>query len=255
MSMVLQCAGNGRRFFEHESEGPDWGIGAVGCVNWTGVSMKRVVAALGGIDRQARYATATGGEPLNPLLDKIFSMRVERSIPLRHGGPLRLIVPGYFGVNQIKYLRTLAFTSDQSDADIMRNQYRYRPVGEAAEPTQQTTWAMSAKSWIWPVGTSALHRSTTLRGVAFGGLEPIAQVEITWDDGSHWRQVAFSDTDMGPYAWRHFEFQLDLAPGMYRVASRATDTAGRQQAEWRTPNAGGYGNASWRDHAVQVSVI
>lgn len=275
VTMVLQCAGNGRRFFDHQPEGPNWGIGAVGCVHWTGVPVKRVLDTLGGVDGNALYATATGGEPLNPLLDKLFSMRVERSIPLekalddcllawhmngapislRHGGPLRLIVPGYFGVNQIKYLRKLAFTQEQSDADVMQMQYRYRPVGEAPAPTQPTTWAMSAKSCIWPVNTSPLRRSTMLHGVAFGGLDPVKSVEVTWDNGGSWHPVRFSGPDMGRYAWRQFEFPLNLPSGDYRVASRATDTAGRRQPEWRTQNAGGYGNASWQDHAVQVEVV
>lgn len=212
---------------------------------------------------------------LSPLLDKIFSMRVERSIPLekalddcllawhmngapiplRHGGPLRLIVPGYFGVNQIKYLSKLAFTEEQSDANIMLNEYRYRPLGTSPAPSQPTTWAMSVKSLIWPVNTSPLRRSATLRGVAFGGLEPVERVEVTWDEGKTWRRLEFSGPEMGRYAWRTFEFRLDLAPGIYQVASRATDAAGRQQAEWRTPNAGGYGNTSWRDHAIQVEVV
>lgn len=73
--------------------------------------------------------------------------------------------------------------------------------------------------------------------------------------GQERQPVAMSGNDRGRYAWRTFEFSLDLARGNYQVASRATDAAGRQQAEWRTPHAGGYGNTRWRDHAIQVEVL
>lgn len=275
LTMVLQCAGNGRRFFDHAPGGPRWGIGAVGCVTWTGVPLGRLVAALGGVDGRARYATATGGEPLNPLLDRLLSMRVERSVPLGkalddcllawdmngapiplvHGGPLRLIVPGYYGINQIKYLRKVSFTDTESDANVMRRLYRYQPLGVAPASTQPTTWAMGPKSWIWPPRHGALPRPASLRGVAFGGLDALERVEITVDDGRSWRAVPFTGPDMGRYAWRAFELRLDLPRGTYRVASRATDVAGRRQPRRRTPNAGGYGNASWRDHAVRVGLV
>lgn len=275
LTMVLQCAGNGRRFFDHRPRGPGWGIGAVGCVTWTGVPLRRLVAALGGVGRGARYATATGGEPLNPFLDRLVSMRVERSIPLEkvlddcllawtmndvpiplvHGGPLRLIVPGYFGINQIKYLRKLSFTDKESDSSVMRRLYRYRPLGAGPAPTQPTTWAMGPKSWIWPPRDVAQPRSASLRGVAFGGLDALERVEITVDEGRSWRAVPVTGPDLGRYAWRAFEFRLDLPRGAYRVASRAIDIAGRRQPRRRTPNAGGYGNASWSDHAVRVELV
>lgn len=274
VTMVLQCTGNGRRFFAHRSDGPDWGIGAVGCVTWTGVPLRRVAAAAGGVEALARYATATGGEAVNPLADALFSMRVERSIPLDkalddcllalemngapiplvHGGPLRLVVPGYFGINQVKYLKVLAFGARQSDADMMRHEYRYRPVGVAGAVTQPTAWAMGVKSIVWPAAPSRVRRGAVLHGVAFGGLEPVERVEISWNGGADWRAARFTGPDLGRYAWRCFDVPVDVPPGTHTVASRAVDAAGRCQPERRTPNAGGYGNASWRDHAVRIEV-
>ncbi len=274
VTMVLQCAGNGRQFFKRNIDGPEWGIGAAGCVTWTGVPVNRVVAMLGGPIHQARFATATGGERVDELLDDLFSMRVERSIPLTkalddcllawhmngapiplaNGGPLRLIAPGYFGVNQIKYVRKLVLTVEQSDADIMQKQYRYKPVGAESKPTQKTAWSMPLKSWIWPPD-APIHADSQLHGVAFGGLEPLARVEISVDDGKNWNPVQFSGPDMGRYAWRLFSFRPDLPPGNWRVSCRAMDTTGQYQAQWRNSNDGGYGNTSWRDHAANVTVV
>lgn len=273
-AMVLQCAGNGRRFFHHEPDGPDWGIGAAGCVVWTGVPVHRVVESLGGLRGRVRYATATGGEPVNALLDDIFSMRVERSIPIAkamqdcllawelngrpiprvHGGPLRLIVPGYFGVNQIKYVRTLAFTGTQSDADIMQKDYRYAPTGESGSNRYPTTWEMPVKSWIWPVSRSPAATGTRLHGVAFGGSQPVVHVEISVDDGRSWKPASIETSALGPYAWRRFSFPLEMPRGNYRVACRARDENGNRQPEWHSDNAGGYANNGWRDMAIMVSI-
>ena len=130
VAMVLQCSGNGRGFFPNKPSGTPWKVGAAGCVVWSGVPVRAVVDALGGMAEGMRYMTGTGGEKLPEGLDPK-TIIVERSVPakamadallawemngasisLAHGGPLRLIVPGYTGVNNIKYIKRLAFTAE-----------------------------------------------------------------------------------------------------------------------------------------------
>lgn len=130
VAMVLQCSGNGRGFFPSKPSGTPWNVGAAGCVVWSGVPVRAVVEALGGMAEGMRYMTGTGGEKLPEGLDPK-TIIVERSVPakamadallawkmngapisLAHGGPLRLIVPGYTGVNNIKYIKRLAFTAE-----------------------------------------------------------------------------------------------------------------------------------------------
>ena len=134
--MVLQCSGNGRGLFPNKPSGTAWKVGAAGCVVWSGVPVRTVIEALGGKLDGTSYMTSTGGEKIPEGLDPK-SVMVERSvpaaamtdallawelngvpIPLAHGGPLRLIVPGYAGVNNIKYIKRLAFTAEQTDAAI-----------------------------------------------------------------------------------------------------------------------------------------
>ena len=166
VATVLQCSGNGRGFFPSKPSGTPWQVGAAGCVVWSGVPLRNVVAALGGLADGAAYLTGTGGEKLPEGVDPL-SVLVERSVPVKalddallawemngeplslaHGGPLRLVVPGYQGVNNIKYVKRVAFGSAQSQARIMSHGYRMSPPGSKASPDQPSVWEMGVKSWI-----------------------------------------------------------------------------------------------------------
>ncbi|WP_150120853.1 molybdopterin-dependent oxidoreductase, partial [Sulfitobacter sp. HI0040] len=69
-------------------------------------------------------------------------------LPLAHGGPLRLVIPGYYGVNNVKYLKRLALTEGESPNKIQQTSYRVRPVGVKGDPSQPSMYEMSVKSWI-----------------------------------------------------------------------------------------------------------
>jgi DMSO/TMAO reductase YedYZ molybdopterin-dependent catalytic subunit len=179
-----------------------------------------------------------------------------KPIPLAHGGPLRLIVPGYYGVNNVKYLRRLAFTEEQSPAAIQASSYRVRPIGVSGAPTQPSMWELDVKSFIThPAGGAQPLRAGTTQvyGVAFafGGVK---SVEVSLDGGRSWRAAEFFGTDLGPHAWRHFMVPVRLEAGSYVFASRATSAKGETQPELRVENERGYGHNGWRDHAVSFTV-
>ena len=198
VAMVLQCSGNGRGFFPSKPSGTPWTVGAAGCVVWSGVPVRDVVEALGGLDGLRPYMTGTGGEKLPEGIDPK-SVIVERSVPvaamadamlawemngapisLAHGGPLRLIVPGYTGVNNIKYIKQLAFTNTESDARIMSHGYRVTPPGAKADPSQPSVQEMTVKSWInSPSGEGSVPAAglMQIQGVAFGGMNAVKKVE------------------------------------------------------------------------------
>jgi sulfite dehydrogenase len=275
VAMVLQCSGNGRGYFPSKPSGTPWGVGAAGCVLWSGVPLRNVAAALGGVADGMRFVTGTGGEKLPEGLDPK-SVLVERSvpigamgdallawemngapIPLAHGGPLRLIVPGYTGVNNIKYVKRLAFTAVESDARIMSHGYRLTPPGGKGDPSQPSVQEMTVKSWINGPGSEAgpLKAGTVqITGVAFGGLHAVKGVEVSTDGGASWAAARFVGPDLGKYAWRAFVLEARLGAGAYTLVSRATDAAGTVQPRERTENAGGYNNTSWLDHALTVVV-
>jgi DMSO/TMAO reductase YedYZ molybdopterin-dependent catalytic subunit len=273
VTMVLQCSGNGRGLFPSKPSGTGWQVGAAGCVVWSGVPVRAVAEALGGMADGMAYMTGTGGEKLPAGVDPK-SVMVERSvpiaasadallawemngapIPLAHGGPLRLIVPGYAGVNNIKYIKRLAFSTAQSDATIQKTGYRISPPGQKGDPSQPSIWEMNVKSWInspAPETGSVAAGMVQIKGVAFGGINAVKAVDVSIDDGRTWRRARFVGPDMGRYAWRQFVLPVKLEPGTYTIACVATDADGKRQPEERLENTGGYNNNSWRDHALKI---
>ena len=250
LTMVLQCSGNGRGFFPTKPSGTPWTVGAAGCVVWSGVPVRDVVQALGGVADGMVYMTGTGGEEIPAGIDAK-SVMVERSVPLAamqdallawemngepislaHGGPLRLSVPGYTGVNSIKYIKQLAFTTKESDAKIMSHGYRISPPGAKGDPSQPSVQEMSVKSWInspLPEDGQLTAGVAQIHGVAFGGVNAVKGVEVSIDGGKTWKTAKLIGPDMGKYAWRQFVLQADLPKGTHQLASRATDEKGNAQ--------------------------
>lgn len=276
LTMVLQCSGNGRAYFPHKPSGTQWTVGAAGCVTWGGVPLKQVAAALGGVNDGMHFITGTGGESIPAGVDPK-SVIVERSVPLKvledamlawelngnpislaHGGPLRLIIPGFTGVNNVKYIKRVAFTAKETDARIQATRYRMTPLGAKGDPSQPSVWEMAVKSWIntpAPDAGPVPAGSVLIQGVAFGGTRAAKSVEVSIDGGQTWRSAPFVGDDLGKYAWRQFVLPLRLRPGTYVLASRATDMNGNVQPENRIENQPGYNNNSWRDHAIQITVV
>lgn len=272
VATILQCSGNGRSYFKHKAKGTPWTVGAAGCVVWTGVPLREITKELGGVLPGRQYITGTGGEPIPAGLDPK-SMMVERSVPVEaldtallaweangkpiphaHGGPVRLIVPGYFGVNNVKYIKTLSFTEKESDAKIQSGSYRYAAVGEKILVSQTPVWKMPVKSWVTQPLQDAQSGRVQIHGVAFGGAKAVSKVEVSTDGGKSWNDAHFIGPDLGPFAWRTFAFSADLKPGTYLITSRATDADGAVQPEDTEDNDHGYGFNGWKAQAVDVTV-
>ncbi len=275
LAMVLQCSGNGRGYFPDKPSGTPWTVGAAGCVIWSGVPVRAVAEALGGVASGMKFMTSTGGEKLPDGIDPK-TVIVERSVPiaamadallawemngapvpLAHGGPLRVIVPGYTGVNSVKYVKQFAFTAVETDARIQRTGYRLTPPGQKGDPSQPSVWEMAPKSWInspAPEGGAVKAGLVQIKGVAFGGINAVRRVEVSIEGGRNWREARFVGPDLGRYAWRQFVLPVKLDAGTHVLASRAVDVRGNVQVESRLDNTAGYINSSWRDHALQIAV-
>lgn len=272
VAMVLQCSGNGRAFFEHAPSGTPWSVGAAGCVMWTGVPLRTVVAALGGPAAGANYITGTGGEtipegveprdvmversiPLSKLDDVLLAWDVNGApITLAHGGPLRMVTPGYTGVNSVKYVKRIAMTAEQTDARIQATRYRLYPVGGKSGREWPSVWEMGVKSWITAPLETAAAGTALVAGVAFGGEKAVARVDVSTDGGETWREAPFVSPDLGRFAWRVFALPVELSAGEHRLVSRATDADGDVQPETFEPNQSGYNHNGWRAHGVTVAV-
>lgn len=269
---VLQCSGNGRAFFDHEAAGTQWTVGAAGNVIWTGVPLRTVVEAMGGPAANARFITGTGGEELPPGIPPETIM-VERSVPLEaldeailayelngeplpvaHGGPVRIVFPGYFGVNNVKYVKRVALTENESPATIQQTGYRVRPVGVPGAPDQPSMWKMIVKSWATTPMMDVASGRVVIEGVAMGGTSPVSGVEVSVDGGETWQEAQFTGPDFGRYAWRPFALVTELSPGTHVIATRATNADGDTQPENFEPNHRAYAHNGWRAHAIELTV-
>jgi len=221
------------------------------------------------------YMTGTGGEeipagidpkqimversvPLSAVDDAILAWELNGEVlPLAHGGPLRIIIPGYTGVNSVKYIKRLAFTKEQSPASIQQNSYRMSPIGVKASSEHPSVWEMPPKSWInipsdpdKPVKAGMVQIS----GVAMGGMDSAKTIEVSVNGGKDWQNAQFIGPDLGKYAWREFVFSAKLAPGTHQLASRTANAKGQSQPEERIENNSGYIANGWRDHMVVITV-
>lgn len=275
VAAVLQCSGNGRGYFPSKPSGTKWQVGAAGCVVWSGVPVRQVAAVLGGVDGDARFITGTGGEQLPAGVDPK-SVVVERSVPIKaldhallawemngeplpvaHGGPLRLIVPGYSGVNNIKYVKRLAFTQKETDARIQASGYRMSPPGTKGDPSYPAVWEMGLKSWVNGPGSDSGPVKAgwvQIHGVAMGGTRALRRIDVSVDGGQTWREARFVGPDLGRFAWRQFVLPVRLEPGQYMLTSRAQDVQFDWQPEVSPDNGGGYLNSGWRVHTIPLAV-
>lgn len=273
VAMVLQCSGNGRGLFDHEASGSPWITGAAGNVLWSGVPVSAVIEALGGASEGMKFMTSTGGEAIPEGIDPK-TVIVERSIPvevamenailawemngepvpLAHGGPLRVIVPGYYGINNIKYVKRIALTEAETDAAIQASGYRVRPVGVDGAPDQPSMWDMKVKSWVTHPLVDAKSGMVQIHGVAFGGMNAAKSVEVSIDGGETWQPARFVGPDLGRFAWRPFVLAAELQPGTHTITSRATDSEGNVQEEVTEPNHRAYDYSGWSRLAVEVTV-
>ena len=278
VATVLQCSGNGRKYFmdkltgDQKMSGTPWTVGASGCVIWSGVPLKTVIDALGGQVAGVKYITGTGGEEIPAGLNPK-DLVVERSVPLSnlenvilawemngkpisvaHGGPLRMIVPGYFGVNNVKYVKTVALTANQTDARIQSASYRYHAITEKPSPDQPAAWEQPVKSWITAPLANQKTGQVQITGLALGGMNALAGVDVSIDGGKTWKKAKFVGPDLGRFAWRLFVLPASLQPGDYTLVSRARDAKGNVQPEDSPLNGSGYGYNGWRGPAVKITV-
>ena len=139
----------------------------------------------------------------------------------------------------------------------MSHGYRISPPGSKADPSQPSVQEIAVKSWI---NSPTVDNGTVKTGmvqvqdVAFGGTDAVKRVEVSIDGGKTWADARFVGPDLGKFAWRKFALAVRLPAGTHTLMSRATAASGTVQTEERIENVGGYNNASWRDHAVQVTV-
>jgi sulfite oxidase len=268
ITAVLECAGNGRSQFSPATDGLPWRLGAVGCARWTDVRLKDVLEHAG-VRPSAVYTGHYApdrliADPSRPALSRglpiakalaretliAFAMNGE-PLPRLHGGPLRIVAPGFPGSAWQKWLDRIALRPCEHDGEKMRGSNYRLPTSPVlpGEPLDDRRFAvivdMPVKSLItapMPGFTVAVGGVLTVSGFAWSGAIPLDGVRVSCDGGANWREVALEEGE-GPFAWRRFTVDFAIErQGPLAVLAQARDVAGKSQPlamEW---NPRGYCN-------------
>ena len=215
--------------------------------------------SLGGniIDLDPKKAKVERSVPKKVYKDAMLAWEMNGvPLPNAHGGPLRMVTPGYFGINNVKHLGQVAFTKTESTVKYMKSSYRISPIGKKGSQ-YPSCWEMTVKSWITrPTDETGTAKAGNVQivGVAMGGTKKVRSVKVSINGGQNWKKAKFVGPDLGKYAWRQFVFEANLAPGSYNLASKAS-AGGKTQPELRYENRRGYAHNGWKDHSVNIKVV
>jgi DMSO/TMAO reductase YedYZ molybdopterin-dependent catalytic subunit len=271
--VTLECAGNGRAFLEPRPVSQPWLLEAVGTAAWTGVPLSSVLDLVGvaddavdlvfiGADRGVEDGEEHDYERALPVAearrdDVILAFRMNgEPLPPAHGFPLRLVVPGWYGMASVKWLTHIRAVTAPFDGYQNARAYRWRDEpDEPGVPMER----IRVRSLIAPPGIPEFQPrvrrvragAVTLEGRAWSGAGEVFRVEVSTDDGATWDDATLEEP-LGPRAWRRFAFEWNATPGRTVIVSRATDATGATQPLDPVWNAGGYGNNAV--HRVEVLV-
>jgi DMSO/TMAO reductase YedYZ molybdopterin-dependent catalytic subunit len=269
--VTLECAGNGRARLEPRPLSNPWLLEAIGTAEWTGTPLGPLLDEAGvrdeavelvftGADRgfqggeeQDYQRSLTLAEARRPEVLLAYEMNGAPLQP-QHGHPVRLLVPGWYGMTSVKWLHGIEAVAEPFEGYQQARTYRYK---EDADDPGTPVSRIRVRALMSPPGIPDFFTRrrlvdagrVTLHGRAWGGRAPIQSVEVGID-GS-WADARLEPA-IGEWAWRGWSFDWDATPGDHEVACRATDAAGEVQPLEAPWNYGGMGNNSVQTVAVTV---
>jgi DMSO/TMAO reductase YedYZ molybdopterin-dependent catalytic subunit len=259
--VTLECAGNGRARLQPRPLSNPWLLEAIGTAEWTGTPLGPLLdeagvrddavelvftghdrGVQGGVehDYQRSLALAEARRPEVLLVDE---MNGEPLQP-QHGAPVRLLVPGWYGMTSVKWLRRIEAVAEPFEGYQQASAYHFR---QSADDPGTPVSRIRVRALMAPPGIPDFFTRrrlvdagpVTLRGRAWGGRAPIRRVEVGVDDA--WADATL-EQPLGDWAWRGWSFEWDAAPGEHELTCRATDAAGEIQPLEPPWNYQGMGN-------------
>jgi len=265
LAVTMECAGNGRTALSPRPLSQPWILEAVGTGEWRGVSLRKVLerAAPRAEGREVVFTGADHGLEGGIEQDYQRALSVEdasreevllayelngSALPPQHGFPLRLVVPGWYGMTSVKWLKRIELTSEPFEGYQQVSGYRIRQKAE--EPGTPVTRIVPRSLMVPPGFPEFLSRSRIVKevpcliqGRAWSGWGAITKVEVSADGGRTWAAAKLDAEAPSRWAWWGWSFEWNPAgPGDYELCCRATDEAGNVQpldVPWTT---GGYSN-------------
>nr|WP_309100590.1 sulfite oxidase [Fredinandcohnia onubensis] len=262
IKVVLECSGDKRSLFEPKVFGEQWEKGAINQSYWKGVPLRSLLE-LSEIREGAKEVVVEGydfGERTD--LNKVFtysrSLPIEKAlhpdtiiayeynnqpIPFKHGYPLRLIVPQWYAMASVKWIKQISVIDFKFTGPFQTIDYVYYPNKENNKESFPVT-SINVNSTIQkPLDMEILNTGKHLiKGIAWTGKGFITKLEISVDGGSTWLNVKLEPTNNGDYGWQSWSYEWTISKkGEYVIMSKATDSYGRTQPVTPFWNKKGYG--------------
>jgi DMSO/TMAO reductase YedYZ molybdopterin-dependent catalytic subunit len=275
VAVTLECAGNGRARLHPRPVSQPWLTEAVGTAEWTGTPLAPLLreAGLGddavdvvftGVDHGVERGVEQDYQRALPLAealrDEALLAYEMNGVPLppQHGYPLRLVIPGWYGMAHVKWLRSATVLTTPFDG--YQNEVAYRLKESPDEPGEPVARIRPRALLIPPGHPDFMSRTRFLPagvhelvGRAWSGAAPVVRVEVSTDGGASWADAELEPA-LGEWAWARFRFAWDAGtPGEYQLTARATDAAGTVQPVEQPWNVQGMANNMAQRVAVVVT--
>ena len=261
LTVTLECAGNGRaRLFPRPLSNP-WLLEAVGTAEWTGVPLAELLADAGlrpevaelvftGADRGIQgevdhfyQRSLTVADATRPEVVLAYAMN-GRPLEPQHGSPLRLLVPGWYGMTSVKWLTRIEAVRQPFDGYQQAVAYRFQ--ADEDDPGERASRIRVRALMVPPGHPDFFTRrrfveagEIDLRGRAWSGSATIERVEVGVD--GEWKDARL-DPPLGEFAWRGWRYRWTATPGDHELSCRATDADGNRQPLEQPWNWQGMGN-------------
>ncbi|HEV2033065.1 MAG TPA: sulfite oxidase [Candidatus Dormibacteraeota bacterium] len=261
--VILECAGNGRAHNSPRPISQPWLYEAVGNAEWTGTPLRPLLEAAGplasavevvftGLDRgvqggieQLYERSLSVGDTRTGEAFVAYEMNGQPLSP-QHGYPLRLVIPGWYGMAQVKWLRSITLV-DQPFRGYQQ-EASYHIAGSDEDPGVPVTRMVPRSLMIPPGIPDFMSRSRfvspgscVIEGRAWSGHGPIKRVQVSTDAGSSWAEATVKAA-VSEFAWQAWRYAWNAEPGEHELCCRAEDSAGNVQPLKATWNTGGYCN-------------
>jgi sulfite oxidase len=261
IAMVMECAGNKRAFFEPKVFGEQWEMGAMSQGVWKGVPLAELLKYTGVTFRVREvvfeghdygYRIDLNGEyrfarslPIDKAIhpDTIIAYEYNgKPIPFKHGYPIRLIVPQWYGMASVKWLRKITLIANTFNGPFQAIDYMYYPKDNDIGKTPVTRINVNS-TILQPHDLAQLDTGIhTVFGIAWTGMGTISEVEISLDQGGTWEKTQLYQDLNSMYGWTYWSYKWYAEKkGEYVLMARAKDTYGRMQPSNAFWNRKGYG--------------
>ena len=274
LHVTMECAGNGRAQLSPRPISQPWLVEAVGSAQWTGTPLKALLEDAGirapavevlfaGLDRGVEGGLEQTYERSLPVAaamgdEVLLAYEVNgQPLPPQHGYPLRLIVPGWYGMTNVKWLERITCLGEPFHGYQQSNAYRLlESEGDVGAPVTR----MLPRSLMMPPGIPDFMSRERfveagpcrIEGRAWSGLGSVTKVELSVDGGRSWDEAELG-RQTSEFAWRSWWYDwTSPEPGSHELCSRATDDAGHRQPSDVRWNLKGYANNAVQRVAVTV---